>query len=110
MECKLTDRRPYCPWRGTLGCVTTVSDRFGSILLKNSFSTDREKISAVIGCDARFKLGDTWKTRCRDVKPPERSKSKSVVKIAIDCLSDRNLSLSRFRVFQQNRPGAVIPC
>src|SRR2546427_8321509 len=30
MECKLTDRRPYCPWRGTLGCVTTVSDRFGS--------------------------------------------------------------------------------
>jgi len=31
--------------------------RFGSILLKNSFSTNREKISAVIGCDARFKLG-----------------------------------------------------
>jgi len=28
------------------------------ILLKNSFSTDREKISAVIGCDARFKLGE----------------------------------------------------
>src|SRR6266513_4912746 len=26
------------------------------ILLKNSFSTDRETIPAVIGCDARFKL------------------------------------------------------
>jgi len=31
--------------------------RFWPILLKNSFSTAREKISAVIGCDARFKLG-----------------------------------------------------
>ena len=36
---------------------TVTSDGNGSILLKNSFSTDREKISAVIGCDARFKLG-----------------------------------------------------
>jgi hypothetical protein len=54
------------------------SVRFRPILLKNSFSTDREKISAVIGCDARFKLrGDTWKTRCRDVKPPERSKARA---------------------------------
>jgi len=30
---------------------------FRPIPLKNSFSTDREKISAVIGCDVRFKLG-----------------------------------------------------
>ena len=43
----------------TLGYVflRLTSDRFGSIPLKNSFSNDREKISAVIGCDARFKLG-----------------------------------------------------
>ena len=36
---------------------TVTSDGNGSILLKNSFSANREKISAVIGCDARFKLG-----------------------------------------------------
>jgi hypothetical protein len=37
--------------------VVAASVRYSPILLKNSFSTDREKISAVIGCDARFKLG-----------------------------------------------------
>ena len=31
--------------------------RFGSILLKNSFPTGDEKILAVIGSDARFRLG-----------------------------------------------------
>jgi len=45
---------------------TVTSDGNGSILLKNSFSTNREKISAVIGCDARFKLGGGIRGR-RDV-------------------------------------------
>jgi hypothetical protein len=93
---------------GTAGFLETMNACIRPILLKNSFSTNRENLSPVIACDARFKLGDTWKTRCHAVKPPKRSKSKSVVKIAIDCLSGQNLSLSRFRVFQQNRPKADI--
>jgi len=43
--------------RRTLVGDTPYSVGYRPILLKNSFSTDREKISAVIGCDARFKLG-----------------------------------------------------
>jgi hypothetical protein len=37
------------------------SDRFWPIPLKNSFSSDNEKILAVVGSEARFRLGGYMK-------------------------------------------------
>jgi hypothetical protein len=46
-----------CAALGALGFVFFFGVGFGSILLKNSFPTGDEKILALIGSDARFRLG-----------------------------------------------------
>src|SRR5215475_15237304 len=91
-------------------CGTPGNFRFWPILLKNSISLEDEKLRALLERQARFELRGYEEKLMSQRGASEWPTSGTGCYFLVRFPLDENLLSSRFRVFQQDRPTAAVPC